>query len=77
MVESEQELILLREENAKLRSCCDGEKRRVRDLEERLINAESANNSLQRKIHASQNAKVALENEVSTYKNLSCIGAHI
>ncbi len=65
MVETEKELILLREENGRLKAGWEGEKRRTRDLETRLVNAESANTSLQRRVEAFCDAKVVLENEVS------------
>jgi hypothetical protein len=64
-VEQEQELVLLREENVRLKSVSEADRRRIKDLEDRLVNAESANNSLQRQVHASKQAKVVLENEVS------------
>ena len=40
-------------------------KRKIRKLEERLVNAEAANSSLQRKCDAHVNVKSNLENEVS------------
>lgn len=64
MVELEKELIILREENARLKSGSEGDKRRIKDLEGRLVNAESANTSLQRKVTAFNNAKITLENEL-------------
>jgi len=68
LVESEQELILLREENARLKNISEADRRRIKDLEDRLVNAESANNSLQRRVQASNQAKTVLENEVSENK---------
>ena len=65
LVESEQELILLREENSRLKNISEADRRRIKDLEDRLVNAESANNSLQRRVQASHQAKTVLENEVS------------
>ena len=65
LVSSEQELVLVRAERDRLKSGWDGEKRRVRDLESRLVNAESANTSLQRKVTALGHNELALENEVS------------
>lgn len=64
IVETEKEVILLREENQRLRAGWDGEKRRIRDLENRLVNAEAANSTLQRKVDAFCEQKVVLENEV-------------
>ena len=40
-------------------------KKKIRKLEERLVNAEAANSSLQRKCDAHVNVKSNLENEVS------------
>ena len=40
-------------------------KRKIRKLEERLVNAEAANSSLQRKCDAHVNVKSNLENEVN------------
>ena len=65
LVDMEQELILLREENMKLKSGSEGDKRRIRDLEGRLVNAEAANSSLQRKCDAFTELKSSLETEVS------------
>ena len=63
-MEIETELILLREENSRLKSVGEGKERRIKDLEDRLVNAEAANNSLNRKIGAFNHAKVTLENEL-------------
>ena len=62
--ENEKEIILLREENCRLKSGSDGEKRRMKDLETRLVNAEAANNSLQRKNVALNEAKSVLERDL-------------
>ena len=43
----------------------EGDKRRIRDLEGRLVNAEAANSSLQRKCYAFNDVKANLENEVN------------
>ena len=43
----------------------EGDKRRIRDLEGRLVNAEAANSSLQRKCDAFNDVKANLENEVN------------
>ena len=64
LVDMEKELILLREENSKLKSGSEGDKRRIRDLEGRLVNAEAANSSLHRKCDAFSGVKSALENEL-------------
>lgn len=64
LVEAEKEIILLREENNRLKGGSDGERRRVKDLETRLVNAEAANNSLQRKNVALTEAKSVLEREL-------------
>ncbi len=64
LVDTEKEVILLREENQRLKAGWDGEKRRNRDLESRLVNAEAANGSLQRKVDAYCETKVVLEHEV-------------
>lgn len=64
LVDQEQELILLRDENARLKNVSEVDRRRIKDLEDRLVNAESANNSLQRRVQASKFARVELENEV-------------
>jgi len=64
LAESEKELILLREENCRLKGGSDGEKRRIKDLENRLVNAEAANNSLQRKNVALAEAKSVLERDL-------------
>ena len=45
-------------------------KRKIQKLEERLVNAEAANSSLQRKCDAHVNVKSNLENEV---KNVQAI----
>ena len=42
----------------------EGDKRRIRDLEGRLVNAEAANSSLQRKCDAFNNVKASLETEL-------------
>ena len=42
----------------------EGDKRRIRDLEGRLVNAETANSSLQRKCNAYNDVKAAMENEL-------------
>lgn len=65
LVTLERDYILLREENQRLKSGWEGEKRRTRELESRLVNAEAANTSLQRKVEAYCDQKVVLENEVS------------
>ena len=44
-------------------------KRKIKKLEERLVNAEAANSSLQRKCDAHVNVKSNLENEVKIYKH--------
>ncbi len=64
LVEAEKEIIILREENHRLKYGSDDEKRRVKDLETRLVNAEAANNSLQRKNAALHEAKSVLEKEL-------------
>lgn len=64
LVNMEKECILLREENKRLRAGWDGDKRRIKDLENRLVNAEAANTSLQRRVDACYENKVALENEL-------------
>ena len=43
----------------------EGDKRRIRDLEGRLVNAEAANSTLQRKCDAFNDVKATLENEVN------------
>jgi len=64
LVGTEQELILSREENGNLKVVGESKEKRARDLENRLVNAEAANNSLSRKISAFDNARVHLENEL-------------
>ena len=64
LVEQEKELIVLREENSRLKGGSDGERRRIKDLETRLVNAEAANNSLQRKNSALAEAKSVLERDL-------------
>lgn len=64
LVDAEQELIILREENSKLKGGSDGERRRIKDLETRLVNAEAANTSLQKKNVALTEAKSVLEREL-------------
>ena len=64
LVEQEKELIVLREENSRLKGGSDGERRRIKDLETRLVNAEAANNSLQRKNSALAEAKGVLERDL-------------
>jgi len=64
LVEQEKELIVLREENTRLKGGSDGERRRIKDLESRLVNAEAANNSLQRKNVALGDTKTALERDL-------------
>ena len=65
IVDSEKELILLREEKQRVKAGWEGEKRRNRDIETRLVNAEAANGTLQRRVDAFCDAKQVLENEVS------------
>ena len=65
IVDTEKELILLREENQRVKAGWEGEKRRNRDIETRLVNAEAANGTLQRRVDAFCDAKQVLENEVS------------
>ena len=64
LVDQEQELILLREENLRLKNIAEADRRRIKDLEDRLVNAETANNSLQRRVQASKLTRAGLENEV-------------
>ena len=64
LVELEQENILLREENYRLKGGNDGERRRIKDLETRLVNAEAANGSLRRKNTALEDTKKELEKEL-------------
>ena len=45
----------------------EGDKRRIRDLEGRLVNAEAANSTLQRKCDAFNDVKSTLENEVNYF----------
>ena len=65
LVEQEKEVVVLREENNRLKNSRESDKKRIRELENRLVNAESANTSLQRRVDAFCEAKVVLENEVS------------
>ncbi len=67
LVALEEEVALLRQEKQQLRAGWDGEKRRTRDLEKRLVNAEAANTSLQRRVEAFCEAKNVLENEVDDF----------
>ena len=64
LVEMEKELILSREENGRLKTLGEGRERRIKDLEERLVNAEAANASLARKLEAFNTAAVKLGNEL-------------
>lgn len=64
----EKEIILLREENLRLKGMSENDKRRIRDLEARLVNAETANSSLQRRVHAFNDAKATLEIEARQFK---------
>ena len=64
LVDLEQDNILLREENYRLKGGNDGERRRNKDLETRLINAEAANGSLRRKNVALEETKEKLEREL-------------
>ena len=64
LVELEQENVLLREENYRLKGGNDGERRRIKDLETRLVNAEAANGSLRRKNTALEETKKELEKEL-------------
>ena len=48
----------------RLKNIAEADRRRIKDLEDRLVNAETANNSLQRRVQASKLARVDLENEV-------------
>ena len=77
LVDQEQELILLREENLRLKNISEADRRRIKDLEDRLVNAETANNSLQRRVQASKLARVDLENEVGFGLETSCSLKHI
>ena len=64
LVDLEQDNILLREENYRLKGGNDGERRRIKDLETRLVNAEAANGSLRRKNAALEETKKELEREL-------------
>ena len=64
LVEMEKELTLTKEENSSLKTLSEDQDRRIRDMEGRLVNAEAANNSLSRRIHAFDSAKAHLENEL-------------
>ena len=64
LVALEQENVLLREENFRLKSGNDGERRRNRDLESRLVNAEAVNGSLLRKNKALEETKKELERDL-------------
>merc|ERR1712113_133261 len=64
LVALEQENVLLREENFRLKGGNDGERRRNRDLESRLVNAEAVNGSLLRKNKALEETKKELERDL-------------
>ena len=73
LVAKEKENILLREENQRLKIVSEGSERRIRDLESRLVNAEAANTSLQRRVGAFSDQKAVLENEVRSPKICICL----
>ena len=64
LVESERELICRRDESSKVNEVWNADKQKVRALETRLVNAEAANNSLQRRVDAYCESKVVLEQEL-------------
>ena len=64
LVNMEKDYILMREENKRLKAGWEGDKRRIKDLETRLVNAEAANTSLQRRVESCFENKVVLENEL-------------
>ncbi len=64
LVEMEKENIVMKEENQRIKAGWETDKRRIRDLESRLVNAEAANTSLQRRVDAFCEAKVVMEKEV-------------
>ena len=60
----ENENILLKAENKQLRTQLENERKRVISLEQRLVNAESANRSLTNKVNAYNDMREVLENEL-------------
>ena len=68
LVDNEKENTLFRDEKQKLTAGWEGEKRRIRDLETRLVNAEAANATLQRRADGFNDAKHILENEVGIHE---------
>jgi len=58
------EVILLRNENKQLRVQLEAERKRARQIETRLANAEAANRSLNEKVNAYADVKLILENEL-------------
>ena len=51
-------------DTSSLKTLSEGQDKRIRDLEGRLVNAEAANNSLSRRVHAFDSARAHLENEL-------------
>jgi len=64
LVDSERELICLRDESSKINENWKDDKQKIRALETKVVNAEAANNSLQRRVNAFCETKNILEQEL-------------
>ena len=64
LVKQEEEVILLRNENKNLKVQLEVERKKSRQLESRLTNAESANRSLNEKVNKFADMKIIFENEL-------------
>ena len=64
LVKREEEVVLLRSEAKNLKMQLETERRKVRQLESRLTNAESANRSLNDKMNKYEDMKMIFENEL-------------
>lgn len=64
LLKREDELVLLRSDNKALKSQLEAEKKRIRQLESRLTNAESANRSLNDKVGKYEDMRMIFENEL-------------
>jgi len=64
LAKQEKENVLLRAENKQLKAQIEGERKKVFNLEQRLVSAEAANRSLNNRVAAYTDMKQVLENEL-------------